>query len=499
MIDAHGERMHFELDDMENEDQDAPYINHLKRKPRTQKRGLIEVKRGLIERSPASSSDTTSDQQQAYYNVLDLYKQNRDAFNRLGINLIDKNQNMINGFTLMLNKTGDRLIIVKNSSGRKDHNPSVEKHVSWVYTLQYLNDRLGQINTNTRTPRVWREQADQTVDSGVSTQVNADAVSKFMIEQIHTFLPWIDTLDIKIVQNYKDGPRLSDSYKFGDNLEFYTIKGNRKVTGKAKEDLLRQINWKMTLNQVIEAITQYDDFLNEYLTESNVRRDQPAEYKRMQKLRSDIGTALSELGVKRAAYRPDMEDSVDEFIANQGKGLKGRGLIGAGRVGLRGYSSTSKNLRSIQGSGTASDLKYKQLGSKFIRITDLRLDQPRLKLVYPNRTQVGRIIEISKPLAKCIEYLVFEQDVNQQMYNKLKINDKQTIHDLLRLCHLDTTFLNPISDPLETLQAEYDKLRSQVLLGNDNPNNIKELKTLSLDLYNKNLLSEDQMREILTL
>ncbi|GLE11854.1 hypothetical protein PINS_up024601, partial [Pythium insidiosum] len=56
--------------------------------------------------------------------------------------------------------------------------------------------------------------------------------------------------------------------------------------------------------------------------------------------------------------------------------LRGRGLKGAGRV---------YNLREIEGTGIASDLKYKRLGSKFIRVSDLH--DNKLKLVYPNRTQ----------------------------------------------------------------------------------------------------------------
>lgn len=52
---------------------------------------------------------------------------------------------------------------------------------------------------------------------------------------------------------------------------------------------------------------------------------------------------------------------------HRGGKLMGRGLFGAGM--------TSINLRDAEGTGTASDLKYKRIGSKFIRIKDyMRID-----------------------------------------------------------------------------------------------------------------------------
>ncbi|GLE06260.1 hypothetical protein PINS_up015507 [Pythium insidiosum] len=148
--------------------------------------------------------------------------------------------------------------------------------------------------------------------------------------------------------------------------------------------------------------------------------------------------------------------------------LRGRGLKGAGRV---------YNLREIEGTGIASDLKYKRLGSKFIRVSDLH--DNKLKLVYPNRTQ---------------------HDINQQTYNGLSISDKRLFHEILRLTHLQHQFSTPLADPMETLQAEFDKLRSQVIgLGNSNPNAIRELKALSVDLYSQKLISEDDFKQIILL
>ncbi|GLD95986.1 hypothetical protein PINS_up004664 [Pythium insidiosum] len=168
--------------------------------------------------------------------------------------------------------------------------------------------------------------------------------------------------------------------------------------------------------------------------------------------------------------------------------MEGRGLRGAGVY----------NLRDIEGTGVSSDLKYKRLGSKFIRVADLH--QNRLTLVYPNRTQLGKIRTISSQLSKLINDLLFHHDINQQLYNQLSIADKRLFHEILRLTHLQHQFSTPLADPMETLQAEFDKLRSQVLeLDNNNPDAIRELKALTVDLYSQKLISEDYFKEIILL
>ncbi|GLE05529.1 hypothetical protein PINS_up014552, partial [Pythium insidiosum] len=145
--------------------------------------------------------------------------------------------------------------------------------------------------------------------------------------------------------------------------------------------------------------------------------------------------------------------------------------------------------------GVSSALKYKKIGSKYIRIPDLR--QNRLKLVYPNRSQVGKIIDISPKLSNLINELVFDQNVNQQVYDELSLADKKLFHEILKLTHMQYQFRDPLSDPLETLRAEYDKLRSQIAIGNDNPDLIRELKALTVDLYSQKLISEDEFKSII--
>ncbi|ETI31195.1 hypothetical protein F443_21780 [Phytophthora nicotianae P1569] len=127
---------------------------------------------------------------------------------------------------------------------------------------------------------------------------------------------------------------------------------------------------------------------------------------------------------------------------------RGRGLKGAG---LQGY-----NLRDIEGTGMASDLVYKRLGSKFVQVE--RLNDGELKIVYPNRKLVG-------------------MRRNQEAYNKLPMDDKQLFHEILRITHIQYEFKNPLQDPREALKQEYIKLKGEIMLGNDNPEIVEELKT----------------------
>jgi len=180
-------------------------------------------------------------------------------------------------------------------------------------------------------------------------------------------------------------------------------------------------------------------------------------------------------------------------IMLRGKILVGRGLMGAGKFSKK---VLCKNLAQIEGSGTASDLKYKRVGTKFIRVKDLY--ENKLKLVYPNRSGVTPIRTITPALSNLIKELVFDKNINQQSFENLTIDDQRLFHDIIKAAHLQYTFKTPLVEPRERLQAEFDKLRGELMLGNDNPDLIKELKTLSIDLYTQKLLSDTEFKEILS-
>jgi len=174
----------------------------------------------------------------------------------------------------------------------------------------------------------------------------------------------------------------------------------------------------------------------------------------------------------------------------EGKGLIGRGLRGAGSP-RRSY-----NLADIEGSGKASDLKYKRIGTKFIRKADLHNN--RLKLVYPNRTGVGPIRAMSDELTQMVKDLLFNDNINQQSYQALPIEDQRVFYEIVRKTHVDHTLQTPMVDPRITLKAEFDKLCGEISLGNDNPEMMKELYRLATDMFDQKMISKSEFKSIMS-
>ncbi|GMF35581.1 unnamed protein product [Phytophthora lilii] len=143
-------------------------------------------------------------------------------------------------------------------------------------------------------------------------------------------------------------------------------------------------------------------------------------------------------------------------------GLKRRGLRGAGAAPLEGVVRRGRtyNHNEIQGLATPSAYTYKQLGSKYIRIPDL--DAKTLVIVQPNRRKCGPKCQISDSLQAMIRTLVYKNHIDQASYDKLSIDDKKPFKEILAISHLQYNFHDKLTDPLETLRAEYDKLKGEM-------------------------------------
>jgi hypothetical protein len=188
--------------------------------------------------------------------------------------------------------------------------------------------------------------------------------------------------------------------------------------------------------------------------------------------------------VQEIAEEEERERAADDFTKHsRGQGLKGRGLRGAGVAPLDGVVRRGRtyNLNEIQGLATPSAYVYRQLGSKYIRIPDL--DAKTLVIVQPNRRKCGPKCQISDSLQGMIRTLVYKQHIDQPSYDKLSVEDKKMFKEILAITHLQYNFHDKLTDPLETLRAEYDKLKGEIQLGNDNPSIIKQLKSLTVDMY----------------
>jgi hypothetical protein len=212
--------------------------------------------------------------------------------------------------------------------------------------------------------------------------------------------------------------------------------------------------------------------------------------------RSALKASKSAMRATKAVFMAKSKAYSDE--ANSGSGLKGRGLRGAGVAPLDGVVRRGRtyNLNEIQGLATPSAYTYKQLGSKYIRIPDL--NAKTLVIVQPNRRKCGPKCQISDSLQGMIRTLVYKNYIDQATYDKLSVEDKNMFKEILAITHLQYNFHDKLTDPLETLRAEYDKLKGEIQLGNDNPSIIKQLKSLTVDMYSNRLIDDKEFKEIIT-
>ncbi|ETO59172.1 hypothetical protein F444_22451 [Phytophthora nicotianae P1976] len=154
------------------------------------------------------------------------------------------------------------------------------------------------------------------------------------------------------------------------------------------------------------------------------------------------------------------------------------------------------NLNDIQNLATPSAYIYRKLGSKFIRLPDL--DKKTQTICQPNRRKCGPMREISDSLQSMIKDLVFKNELSQDKYDKLSIDDKKLFKEVLSITHLQYNFSEQLEDPLESLRMEYDKLKGELMLGNDNPSILKQLKVVCVDMYSNKLISDSEFKSIIT-
>jgi len=205
--------------------------------------------------------------------------------------------------------------------------------------------------------------------------------------------------------------------------------------------------------------------------------------------------------VQEIAEEEERERAADEFAKRRnGRGvrLQGRGLKGAGVAPLEGVVRRGRtyNLNEIQGLATPSAYVYRQLGSKYIRLPDL--DANSLVIVQPNRRKCGPKKDISDSLQSMMKNLVYNKDINQADYDKLSVDDKKLFKEILAITHLQYNFIDKLPDPLGSLRMEYDKLKGELMLGNDNPSIIKQLKSVAIDMYSNKLISDAEFKDIIT-
>jgi hypothetical protein len=152
-------------------------------------------------------------------------------------------------------------------------------------------------------------------------------------------------------------------------------------------------------------------------------------------------------------------------------------------------------LNDIKGTGLASPYIYQPIGSKYIRIPDL--DRRELNIVYPCRTKLGPKRDISSQLQAMLKRLVYDSQIDQAMYDQLTHDDKRLFKEILSATHIQHAFKEELIDPLDSLKAEYFKLKGELDLGNDNPSIRSQLKVVTVDMYRNHLISDDEFKQII--
>ncbi|GMF40976.1 unnamed protein product [Phytophthora lilii] len=348
---------------------------------------------------------------------------------------------------------------------------------------------------------------------------------------------------LKPIVDTKSGVKANQNYYYSEPTAakpFYIRNHeNKPVSGKVFNDLMKTIRWMDTFNSLMtgfEDIEQYvyenDDpplkknfeanlqLLNRAILDNTNRQmhqleSNPLRGNNSKSARSALKAATAAMKATKAVYQIKAKSysdaknytEVDQFSDRQDKRtvrqtvnsmvdqvrttgvgsgverkLQGRGLRGAGVAPLKGVVRRGRtyNLNEIQGLTTPTAYIYRQLSSKYIRIPDL--DNKTLVIIQPNRRKCGPKRVISDPLQSMIRTLAFKQHIDQAEYDKLSIDDKKLFKEILAITHLQYNFHDRVEDPLESLKAEYDKLKGELELGNDNLSIIKQLKSLSVDI-----------------
>ncbi|GMF32543.1 unnamed protein product [Phytophthora fragariaefolia] len=125
------------------------------------------------------------------------------------------------------------------------------------------------------------------------------------------------------------------------------------------------------------------------------------------------------------------------------------------------------------------------------------LNNNRLKLVLPNRTSVGPIRSMSHELTAMVKDPLYNDNISQQSYRDLSIEDQRVFYEIVKKTHVEHTLQTPIEDPCLTLKAEFDTLRGEISLGNNNPDMLRELYRLAADMFEQKLLSNKEFWSII--
>ncbi|KAG7376139.1 hypothetical protein PHYPSEUDO_014216 [Phytophthora pseudosyringae] len=331
------------------------------------------------------------------------------------------------------------------------------------------------------------------------------------VEYLFNNIDGLDQMQIRPYIKSNGKVKQTATAYLGPGMKVYNTKDGSERSNQTRAN--KQIDWDTTLNLVLGELSTGARTLNQQAGAEKDAKEQAMKYLRVKHIIDTIsivdpkqgkseGELLAfedkafETPAQKGMAAPNITAAKKDFVYEPatGKGLTGRGLRGAGAPVVK-KKSKAYNLADIEGSGKASDLKYKRLGTKFIRKADL--EDNRLKLVWPNRTAVGPIRSMSDELTQMVKDLLYNDNISQQAYRALSVEDQRVFYEIVKKTHIQHTLQTPMIDPRITLKSEFDKLRGEIALGNNNPDMLRELHTLSMDMYEQKLITNAEFRSIM--
>jgi len=344
----------------------------------------------------------------------------------------------------------------------------------------------GRVSTQAELLRLSRSKPDkvQMMESAGNAQSR--------LRDIYKDNPWLIrySLPIQVETADLEYTTLPSNVRFDNNLNIVENETGNDVSAKYLKDtrILWLDNFEATIYFLYTVVDYYRAFpekIDKDHFRSNLR---------------DAKSTLEDLGFQVRDDAPMRREDLEMKRPAVGRGLTGAGYINKelrdkdGNL-IKYHSNKGYNLAQLEGTGNASALAYKRIGTKFVHLP--KLNDHLLKVVYPNRSAVGAQKRISAELAQLIKTLVFDGMIDNQLYESLPLADKRVFHELLRITHTQHALRDPVKDPRDVLKQEYIKLKGELMLGNDNPAMIRELKQVLVDMYSTKLISDDEFKQVL--
>ncbi|GMF49004.1 unnamed protein product [Phytophthora fragariaefolia] len=334
---------------------------------------------------------------------------------------------------------------------------------SWLKSRGYYPEEL---NANVDSKKRALDDSTISLDTRVNKKgINLTMGDKDKVQYMYDNIDGLDELKLRPYVRRNGNVTQSIKAYLGPGMRIFNNSGSEM---KKQTQASKQIDWSWTLNYVINEVGNGARALNH-----QIGRETNAEKQNLYALR--LKTIYDVLRVVDPIQAQEQEDlsklPPNSFETPDQRDKNSSNRISPAKKDFVFEPPAGKGLTAeIEGSGSASELKYKRIGTKFIRKADL--NNNRLKLVFPNRTSVGPIRSMSDELTAMVKDLLYNNNISQQAYRDLSIEDQRVFYEIVRKTHVEHTIQTPIEDPRLTLKAEFDKLRGEVSLGNNNPDTV---------------------------